>query len=91
MYKIVSAKENIKNESFSNIIYVNEKEYPAEELVLLEWEDNKLFGPFKLQERSLDGEKYIRPDIGSSQYILKYYTKQLVFRFSHKIICKCTE
>ena len=76
MFKIVSAKEKIENESFASIIYVNEKEYPAEELVLLEWRDNRLFGPYKLQERSLDGEKYIRPNSGSTQYVLEYYSNE---------------
>lgn len=76
MFKIVTAKEKIENESFSSMIYVNEKEYPASESVLLEWEGNKLFGPYKLQERSLDGEKYIRPNSGSTQYVLEYYSSE---------------
>lgn len=75
MYKIVSAKEKIENESFSSIIYVNEKEYSTDELVLLEWDEGKLFGPYKLQERSLDGEKYIRPNSGSTKYVLEYYSE----------------
>lgn len=74
MYKVVTAKENITNESFSSIILINEKGYSANENVLLEYgNERKLFGPFVLQERSIDGEKYIRPDIAAQKYYLECY------------------
>lgn len=74
MYKIVTQKENITNESFAGMILINEKDYPANENVLLEYgNERKLFGPFILQERSIDGEKYVRPDIAARKYYLEYY------------------
>ncbi|MBE6686182.1 MAG: hypothetical protein E7591_03025 [Ruminococcaceae bacterium] len=76
MYKIVTPQENIVADSFAGIIFVNEDHYYPEELVLLEWGENRLFGPYKLQERSIDGEKYIRPDSGSNQYLLEYYSEE---------------
>lgn len=76
MYKIVTPKENITNESFAGMILINEKDYPANENVLLEYgNERKLFGPFILQERSIDGEKYVRPDIAARKYYLEYYSE----------------
>ena len=64
IFKIVTSQEtNINDGSFSGMIFVNEKDYPANEYVLLE-DGQSLFGPYKLQERSIDGEKYVRPDSG---------------------------
>ena len=64
IFKIVTSQEtNINDGSFSGMIFVNEKDYPANEYVLLE-DGQCLFGPYKLQERSIDGEKYVRPDSG---------------------------
>lgn len=73
MFKIVTPKENITIESFSSMIFIKEKDYPANEDVLLEYEDRKLVGPFKLQERVIDGEKYVRPDIVVRKYLLECY------------------
>lgn len=76
MYKIVTPKEDITNESFAGMILINEKDYPANENVLLEYgNERKLFGPFILQERSIDGEKYVRPDIAAPKYYLEYYSE----------------
>lgn len=76
MYKIVTPKENITNESFAGMILINEKDYPANENVLLVYgNERKLFGPFILQERSIDGEKYVRPDIAARKYYLEYYSE----------------
>lgn len=58
------------------MIFINEKDYPANENVLLEYGERKLFGPFKLQERSIDGEKYVRPDISACKYYLEYYKEE---------------
>lgn len=73
MFKIVTPKENIRNESFAGMIFINEKDYPAGEDVLLEYGDRKLVGSFKLQERAVDGEKYVRPDIVADKYLLECY------------------
>ena len=74
MYKIATPKEDITNESFAGMILINENDYPANEEVLLEYgSERKLFGPFILQERSIDGEKYVRPDIAARKYYLEYY------------------
>lgn len=73
MFKIVTPKENITNESFAGMIFINEKDYPAGEDVLLEYGERNLVGPFKLQKRAIDGEKYVRPDIASHEYLLKCY------------------
>lgn len=75
IFKIVTSQEtNINDGSFSGMIFVNEKDYPANEYVLLE-DGQSLFGPYKLQERSIDGEKYVRPDSGIQKYILDYYNE----------------
>lgn len=72
-FKIVTSQEtNLTDDSFSGMIFVNEKDYSANEYVLLE-DGQSLFGPYKLQERSIDGEKYVRPDSGIQKYILDYY------------------
>ena len=34
-----------------------------------------LFGPYVLQERSIDGEKYVRPDSGIQKYVLTFYNE----------------
>ena len=73
MFKIVTPKENITNESFAGTIFINEKDYPEGEAVLLKYGDEKLIGPFKLEERAVDGEKYVRPDIVANKYLLKCY------------------
>lgn len=73
MFKIVTPKENITNESFAGMIFINEKDYPENEDVLLEYGDRKFVGPFKLEERAVDGEKYVRPDIVANKYLLKCY------------------
>ncbi|OUP74840.1 hypothetical protein B5F08_11740 [Anaeromassilibacillus sp. An172] len=73
MFKIVTPKEDITNESFSGMIFIKEKDYLANEDVLLEYGDKQLVGPFKLQERAIDGEKYVRPDIAIRKYFLECY------------------
>lgn len=74
MYKIVTPKENITNESFAGMIFINEKDYSANEKVLLEYgKERKLFGPFVLKERSMDGEKYVQPEIVAQNYYLNCY------------------
>lgn len=73
MFKIVTPKENITIKSFAGMIFIKEKDYLVNEDVLLEYEDRKLIGPFKLQERVIDGEKYVRPDIAAHKYFLEYY------------------
>lgn len=76
LFLIVTPKDNITNESFAGMIFINEKDYPANEKVLLEYgNDRKLFGPFTLQERPIDGEKYVRPDIATTKYYLEYYSE----------------
>lgn len=74
MYKVVTSQSNISDMDFiNNLIIIKENEYPASEKVLLEYNDN-LYGPYILQERSIDGLKYIKPDIGSKKYLLEYYS-----------------
>lgn len=74
VYKIVTVNDEYENFSFENKIFVNEKHFIKDELVLLECgNDRKLYGPFKLEERSLDGEKYIDANIISNKYIVNYY------------------
>ncbi len=73
MYKIATPKGVVNNESFSGMIFIERKEaYNTNEKVLIEY-NSKLFGPYILQERSIDGEKYVRPDSGSQKYVLEYY------------------
>ena len=76
-YKIVTPQKKVTNESFLDQIFINEKNCPANEDVLLEvWsEDDKcrLFGPYKLQERYIDGEKYVLPNSSLQKYVLDYY------------------
>lgn len=74
MYKIVTPKEQLKDESFSSVIFIEQKDYASNEEVLLEYKNN-LFGPYKLKERAKDGEKYVQPDSGLHGYVLKYYDK----------------
>lgn len=77
MFKIVTPQENITKESFSGMIFVNEINYHANEDVLLEYgSEHNLFGPFTLQERSIDGAKYIRPNISAHHYYLEYYKEE---------------
>lgn len=71
-YRIVTPKDDINNDSFAGIISIKERDCAADEEVLLEYDSN-LFGPYKLQERFLDGEKYIRPESGVNKYILDCY------------------
>lgn len=78
IFRIATPREAINNNSFSNMIIIMEKQYAKEELVLLQYDEGdekKYYGPFELQERSIDGEKYVRPDSVAYKYILKYYNK----------------
>lgn len=81
IFKIVHPQENINDEAFTGTILVKENNYVPDEEVLLEYE-NKLFGPYKLQERSIDGEKYVRPNSGSLGYILDAFEKDAYEIFS---------
>ena len=73
IYKIASTNSiNSLSDFANNIIPINEY-YALHSEVLLEFDD-KLIGPFKLQERSIDGLKYIKPDFAKNKYILKYYS-----------------
>lgn len=79
IFRIVTPKDTINNNSFSNMIVINEKESSKSEKVLLQYardNNNRYYGPYELQERSIDGEKYIRPDSGTYKYVLKYYNEE---------------
>lgn len=50
-------------------------EFDAGDIVLLNIDDELLYGPYKVIERSIDGMKYIQPDASSHKYIVTGYSE----------------
>lgn len=73
IYKIVTSVNEITNSDFVDGIIEIDEDYVEGEQVLLK-KDNKLYGPYKLNERLHDGIKYVQPKVGPlSGYLCKYY------------------
>lgn len=75
VYKIATPQNytHIK-EMFNVIIPINE-DLDSNEDVVLDINDGRLYGPYNINERSIDGMKYIKPDASSNKYIIKSYTE----------------
>ncbi|MDE6708063.1 MAG: AAA family ATPase, partial [Oscillospiraceae bacterium] len=69
-YRAVTPVVAIDNDSFSDLIEINEEECPEKEQVVLLF-DNKLYGPFEVSKKYSD-KKCIRPEAVLKNYLLSY-------------------
>lgn len=74
IYKVVTTEVAVEAKDLIGRIVTINQQYDEDECVLLDLGNDYLYGPYPVQIRTVDGERYVKIEIEKSNYLLNRYS-----------------